>query len=164
MSERRSQRSRPTSEEGGHGGGGEGEFALFYAADGDEFVGEFAEFGGRALDEEDFHVVVMLEVDVHGSDDHEVILVLDGGEAGLEAFLGVIVNEVDGAGDRSGAVAGGVLEEAVAGEGGDGLGTAGVAAAGDHDVEFVEQALGKGDGEAGELVGLGAGHCEGVGE
>jgi hypothetical protein len=69
----------------------------------------------------------------------------------------VVVDEVDGAGDGLGAELSGVVDEPVAGESRHRLGTARVAAAFHHFVEFVEEALGQGNAEAGEAVFFGGG-------
>jgi len=57
-------------------------------------------------------------------------------------------------GHRRGAELRRVFEQPIAGEGGDGLGAAGVAAALHHRVQFVEQTLGQGNTETGQPVGL----------
>ena len=75
---------------------------------------------------------------------------LDVGEFPLEVPFPVVVNEADGAGHALGAELLGVLEQLLAGHLGDGVGTVGQLAAGDHVVEFVEEVGGQGNAEAGE--------------
>ena len=66
---------------------GDRQFAVFDAFGGDEFVGDAFDGGGLAADGEDFHAIMVVEVNVEGGDDDLVVVVLDFGEGGLDVLL-----------------------------------------------------------------------------
>ena len=78
--------------------GGEAELGAEDAADGFEEVGGAADGVGAAAHGQDFEAVVVVEVDVEDGEDQVAGVVLDGGEALLEAAGVVVVEEDDGAG------------------------------------------------------------------
>ena len=86
---------------------------------------------------------------------------LDGGQARLQVYLPIIVNQADRAGHGTIAGFAGKFHEAIAGERGDGMRAALIAALpGDHGIELREQAFGQGDTETNDFIGfmLRAGH------
>ena len=134
-------------EERWHRGGGEIQPGVFDAFAGSEGVGELTEVAGGTLNEEDLEIVMVLEVNMHGRDDHEVVTVLNVGESALKISFPIVVDERDGACHRLRAEFLRVFDEAIAGHFGDCVGAAREFSTRDHVVEFVEQVGWKGYAE-----------------
>ena len=95
-------------------GGGDGEFAVFNALGGDQFVGDLLDGFGLAAHDEDFQAIMVVEMDVEGRDDYLMVVMLDVGESRLDVLLVMVVKERNGAGNFAGTVLLLVLDEGVA--------------------------------------------------
>jgi len=100
-------------------GGGDGEFAVFDAARGDQFIGDGFDGLGFAAHGEDFQAVMVVQMDVQRGEDEVVVVVLDIGEGCLDVLFVVVIDQGDGAGDFAVAVVLPVLDQAGADEVGD---------------------------------------------
>lgn len=141
-------------------GGGEDELAELDAAEGEHAVGEVLEGRAAAFHDDHLEAVVVVEVDVGGSEDHGAGGVLDLGEFLGEVWDVMVVDEGECADD--GLVGGDVVgEEGFADEVTDGLGAVFVAAAGDELVELFEEIFVERNAGAAELGhgGVSKGNC-----
>ena len=127
--------------------GGDGEFAVFDAFGGYQFVGDFLDRAGLSSDDEDFEAIVVVEVDVEGGNDDLVMVVLDVGKRRLDVLFVVVVKEGDGAGDFLGAEVLAMFDERLAHLVGDGQRTVLVALLLDHFVKLAQQVARDRDGE-----------------
>jgi hypothetical protein len=124
---------------------------VLHAFAGAEGIGQPAEIAGGSLYEQDFEIVMMFEVHLRRSNDHQIVLMLNVGEFALEVSLSVVVNEADGAGHALSAEHLGMAEQLFAGHFRDRVRAIGELPTCDHVVKVIEQIGGERDAEAGEF-------------
>ena len=129
--------------------GGHGEFAVFDALGGNEFIGNFADDRRLAAHEQNFQAVMVVEMDVDSRKNDVVMVVLDVGQRFLHMHFVVVVDEGDGAGDFRAAELLAVLDELVPDHIGDGEGAVVVALFAGHLVQLLEQGAGQRNAETG---------------
>ena len=113
---------------------------------------------GAAPHRKNLHAVMMVKVDVHGGNNHIIMVMLDIGQKPLDIALVVVVNEGDGAGDFLVAEVLAVLDEAGADHVGHGQGAVVVALLAGHLVELLGQVARDGHGKADNAVSFRGSH------
>jgi len=118
----------------------------------DEGVGNLLDGAGLTAHDQNFQAIVVIEVHVQSGEDGAVEFVLQVDQFIAQHAYVVIVNQRDGAHHAAIGGLGHLLDELVADQVAEGLGSTGIAALFDEAVEFVEEVGIDGDADAGEIA------------